>query len=106
MASSIDFINFICEQIETCGVVTNKKMFGEYMIYLNGKPIILVCDDIAYMKINETTTPLLGDCETGIPYSGSKPYFIVDVDNKELLIETVIALEKITPFPKSRGKKK
>ena len=50
MASNIDFIEFICSQIKGIGTVRYRKMFGDYMIYLNEKPIILVCDNIAYVK--------------------------------------------------------
>lgn len=50
MASNIEFIEFICSQLEDLGCVRYRKMFGDYMVYLNEKPIILVCDDIAYTR--------------------------------------------------------
>ena len=31
MASSPDFVNYICEQLEGLGAVRSRKMFGEYM---------------------------------------------------------------------------
>ena len=45
MATDKEFIEFACEQIRNAGEVTYKKMFGEYMAYVNGKPILLVCDN-------------------------------------------------------------
>ena len=35
MASSPEFVNYICEQLEGLGAVRSRKMFGEYMVYLN-----------------------------------------------------------------------
>lgn len=44
MATTIGFIDFVCEQIRDYNV-HYKKMFGEYMVYINDKPILLVCDN-------------------------------------------------------------
>ena len=35
MATSEDFIEFVCEQIRGDYSVRYKKMFGEYMVYVN-----------------------------------------------------------------------
>ena len=45
MASSPDFVNYICEQLEGLGAVRSRKMFGEYMVYLNDKPVVIICGD-------------------------------------------------------------
>ncbi|MBF1500506.1 MAG: transcriptional regulator, partial [Prevotella pallens] len=47
MACSLDFIEFVCQQIEVVGAIRYRKMFGEYMIYANEKPVIIACDNIA-----------------------------------------------------------
>ncbi len=52
MATSKEYIEFVCEQICRYGAVTYRKMFGEYMAYLNEKPILLVCDNTVYIKRN------------------------------------------------------
>lgn len=106
MASNREIIEFICEQIADCGEVNYKMMFGEYMVYLNAKPIFLICDDTLYVKINETTTMLLGeDNDKGNPYTGAKEHYIIDIDNKETMQKLALELEKITPLPKPRKKK-
>lgn len=106
MASSLGFIEFICEQIARCGVVTYKKMFGEFMVYVNGKPIILVCNDTPFVKINEVTSALIKNKEIGEPYKGSKPHFILDVEDNLLACNVVDELEKITDIPKPKSKQK
>ena len=104
MASDIDFVNYVVEQIRDAGTITWKKMFGEYLIYANGKPIVLVCDNTAFVKIHECVTPYLEHTEKGFPYEGAKEHYIVDVDNSELLSTLVRELEKVIPVPKPRKK--
>lgn len=50
MATSVDFINYVCEQIVGVGDIRYRKMFGEYMVYVNYKPILLICDNTVYVK--------------------------------------------------------
>ena len=50
MATSQEYIDFVCEQIQDVGQVRYRKMFGEYMIYINDKPIILVCSSTSFIK--------------------------------------------------------
>lgn len=39
MASTAEFVEYICEQTSGAGIITYKKMFGEYGVYCNGKII-------------------------------------------------------------------
>jgi TfoX/Sxy family transcriptional regulator of competence genes len=106
MACKIEYINFIMEQIEPAGDITAKKMFGEYMIYINAKPIFLVCDDVAYVRKHDCIAELLATAECGFPYDGSREHFILDVDDRDILITIATELEKIIPVPKKKVKKK
>jgi hypothetical protein len=45
MASELCFVEFIVDQIENAGIITYKKMFGEYAIYSDSKVVALVCDN-------------------------------------------------------------
>ena len=45
MASSPEFVSYICEQLDGLGAVRFRKMFGEYMVYLNDKPVVIVSND-------------------------------------------------------------
>ena len=40
MSTSLDFVEYICEQIAGVGQIRYRKMFGEYMVYVNNKPIL------------------------------------------------------------------
>lgn len=50
MATSQEYIEFVCEQLVGVENVRYKKMFGEYMVYVNDKPVLLVCDNTVYVK--------------------------------------------------------
>ena len=105
MASDIDFVNYVIDQINSLGIITSKKMFGEYMIYINQKPVILICNNTAYVKKLECIKLFCENGEIGIPYNGAKEHYILDIDNKETLIEIIKEVEKVTLIPKKRNKK-
>lgn len=102
MASNIEFIEFICSQLEDSGCVRYRKMFGDYMVYLNEKPIILVCDDIAYIKKHPGISNMMQDAENGTPYEGAKEHYILDVEHKTALQEVVSRLWKYLPYSKEK----
>ncbi|MDR3346287.1 MAG: hypothetical protein LBS73_03835 [Campylobacteraceae bacterium] len=105
MASDIGFVDYVIDQIRTSDAVTYKKMFGEYLIYVNSKPTVLVCDNTAFVKVLDCIKPLMEDAQTGFPYEGAKEHYIVDVDDSELLSKLVEEIEKVTQVPKKRAKK-
>lgn len=107
MATKIETIQYICEQIEHCGEVFYRKMMGEYLAYLNGKLIFLICDNTLYVKINDTTTRILGENNyKAYPYDGAKIHYVVeDIENKELMQELATEIAKITPLPKPKKNK-
>jgi TfoX/Sxy family transcriptional regulator of competence genes len=110
VATSQDFIEYVTAQIADCGVVRYKKMFGEYMVYVNDKPILLVCDNSVFAKPVSELASLLSEAEMDYPYSpekypGVKKHYVIDADNAELLKAVVFTLEPITPVPKPRKKK-
>jgi Regulator of competence-specific genes len=105
MATGKDYIEYVCEQLNGVGAVRSRKMFGEYMVYVNDKPIFLVCDDTVYVKLHEALTELMKNSGRGTPYEGAKEHYILDVDNAELLKKVVEILEPLTPLPKPKKKK-
>ena len=105
MATSVDFIEYVCGQIEDAGAVRYKKMFGEYMVYVNDKPILLVCDNTVFVKILPCLDGLMADTDKGYPYDGAKEHYVLDVDDRELAFGVIAALLPVTPLPKPRGKR-
>lgn len=106
MATSEEFIEYVCSQIENRWPIRYRKMFGEYMVYVNEKPILLVCDDTVYVKELDCTRPFEARLDRGVPYTGAKEHYIVDVDDRELLNEVIQELEPVTPIPVRKRPKK
>jgi len=105
MATTAEFIEYVCERVKDTGSVRHKKMFGEYMIYVDDKPILLVCDNTVYVKILPCIGALMMDAERGCPYSGAKEHYILDTENRDLTLDVVAALLPVTPVPKPRKRK-
>ena len=105
MATSSEYIDFVCEFLRPFGAVSARKMFGEYMAYLNGKPVLLVCDNTVYIKKYDALAPFMSDASSGFPYEGAKEHYILDVENSVLMQDVIPILEKLTPIPKIQNKK-
>lgn len=105
MASSLDFVNYVCEQISGVGEITFKKMFGEYMVYVNAKPILLVCDNTVFVKMTDCIKDEMKNAEAGAPYSGAKPHYILDIGNADLCRQIIMKLEAVTPVPIKKSRK-
>lgn len=106
MATTIDYIEYVCEQIQGVGELRYRKMFGEYMVYVNDKPILLVCDNTVFVKKLPCIEELMKKAETGLPYTGAKEHYILDIDNRDFAKQIIEIIEPVTPLPKPRTKKK
>lgn len=105
MATSPAYIAFVCEQLSGLGAVRSRKMFGEYMVYVNDKPVLTVCDNTVFVKMCPELQTLMAQAETGRPYPQAKEHYILDIDNAEFSRQIVTILEAVTPVPKKRTKK-
>ena len=104
MATDIGFIEYVSEQIEGSEEIHLRKMFGEYMVYVNNKPLLLVCDNTVYIKKHECLKELLKDSNTGCPYKGAKEHYILDIDDRELCKAVIGLVEPIVEVPKAKKK--
>ena len=104
MASDPGFVNYICEQLEGLGAVRARKMFGEYMLYLNDRPILLVCDDTPYVKMLPCLAQLLKDRPAAPPYEGAKEHYVLDPDDGETLRRAAELVSPNSQPPRKRRK--
>ena len=103
MASKIEFVEFIAEQLRQAGTITYRKMFGEYGVYCNGKIFAVICDNQLFIKITEAGRKICPGLSEAPPYEGAKNYLLMeDVEDKELL--TALGLISL-PEPKPKKKK-
>lgn len=105
MATTKEYIEYVCEQIKGIGEVRYKKMFGEFMVYVNDKPVIIVCNNVPFVKELDCIKNMMQNSETGYPYNGAKEHYVLDIDNSELCKSIITELEKVTPIPKPKKKK-
>lgn len=98
-------MDFVCRQIAPAGAVSSRKMFGDCVVYLDGKPVMTVCDDICYVKDLPAVARLLPGAERGRPYGGAREHIIIDVGHGELAVKVVRALWAELQFPRRRDRK-
>lgn len=107
MASTLDFTQYVADQLAEAGTITFRKMFGEYALYCEGKTIGFVADDRLYLKPTEAALSLLPHPVLQPFYKGGSPYlYIENVDDHGLLVRLVRAAWPHLDFPKPRRKKK
>ena len=104
MATTKEYVEYICEQIEGVGIIRYKKMFGEYMVYVDEKPVLLVCDNTVFVKMLEVVKEKMKNAQTGYPYNGAKEHYILDIENEAFSKEIITDLLPVTQIPKSRKK--
>jgi TfoX/Sxy family transcriptional regulator of competence genes len=106
MASSADFVEYVCGQISDAGNIAYKKMFGEYAVYCNGKVVGLICDNQFFVKKTAASELLLPSGEEAPPYPGAKPYMVIDcLDEREFLTDFISQTCNAIPLPKPKNKK-
>lgn len=90
MDSNADFVQYVVDQCADAGVITARKMMGDYCIYCDGVVFGLVCDNGLYIKPTEACRALLREVVMRPPYDGAKEYFyIADVDSRDYLASIV-----------------
>jgi TfoX/Sxy family transcriptional regulator of competence genes len=108
MASDLDFVEYVVDQMEDAGVITYKKMFGEYAVYCRGKVVALVCDNQLFVKPTEAGRAFIGDVVEAPPYPGAKPSFLIGegMEDRDWLGRLIRLTEKELPLPKPKKGKK
>ena len=103
MACTIEFIDFVCEVLAPLGEVRYRKMMGDYVIYVNEKCVATACDNALYVKMLLCLEELMRDAETGRPYDGAKPCYILDLSNQAHARQVIATIWSHLPFPKKKA---
>lgn len=106
MASNLEYVEYVCDQLSGAGVISYKKMFGDYCVYCDGKVFGLICDDQLFIKKTAAGLAVIPDCELAAPYEGAKPHLLIEnVDDRELMAKFISATCDELPMPKPKKKK-
>ncbi|MBN1603362.1 MAG: TfoX/Sxy family protein [Chitinispirillaceae bacterium] len=107
MASDKSFVDFILDQIEDAGVITCRKMFGEYAVYSNGKVVALICDNQLFIKQTNGGRAFIGEVKEAPAYPGAKMNFLIGdkIEDREWLSELIRITERELPEVKKKVRK-
>jgi TfoX/Sxy family transcriptional regulator of competence genes len=103
MTSEVEFVQFVCEQMGDAGIITYRKMFGDYGIYSDGIIFGLICDNKVFIKPTETGRMFIGEVVEAPPYPGARNYFLIEdkFENRDWISEvvkiTIMDLKKSKP---------
>lgn len=105
MASDLDFVNFVVDQIDE--EVSFRKMFGEYAVYCEGKVVALICDNRLFVKPTDAGRSWIGDPVEAPAYPGAKPSYLIEehLDDREWLSRLIRLTAQELPEPKPRKKR-
>ncbi len=98
-------VDLLLKKLADAGSLTARKMFGEYCLYLNEKPVALVCDDVLFVKITEGGRAIAGAANEGSPYPGAKAHFMLDAQawsRAKLLVRLIQVTFEELPAPKPK----
>jgi TfoX/Sxy family transcriptional regulator of competence genes len=108
MATDQSYVDFLCEQGGSPGALSFRKMFGEYVLYLDGKVVALVCDNTLFVKPTDAGRAMLVEVSEQPPYPGAKLHFRIggEIDDSEFLQRLLAATARALPLPKPKPKPK
>ena len=84
MASSLEFVEFVADQVDDSCDITYRKMFGEYALYSKGKVVALICDEQLFVKPTEAGRKYIGDVVEAPPYPGARNSFLIGLSSRRM----------------------
>ncbi len=112
MATRQSTIDSLLDQLSGAGTVTTLKMFGEYCLYLDGKPVALVCREQLYVKPTDAGREVVPDAIEEPPFPGIRPYLLISTEKadqwayRETLCRLLRATFDALPPPKPKPRKR
>ena len=77
MSSDKSFVEFICDQVQSAGLVKCRLMFGDYALYCDGKVVALISDNRLLIKPTAAGRTYIGEVTEAPPYPGAKDWFLI-----------------------------
>ena len=109
MATSQSTIDYLLDQLaQGGGACSARKMFGEYCLYYQGRPVGLVCNEQLYLKDTAPGRALMKPQAEGAPFPGARPHLLLcadDWDDHHWLHQTVRATFDALPAPQPQAPK-
>ena len=91
MASSPEFVRYVCEQLAGAGRIRCKRMFGEYGLWCDGVFFATIEDGMLCLKITDAGRALLPGAEIVEPHEGARFLYVAELDDRDFLATLVQA---------------
>lgn len=104
MATDLEFMEFLADQMADAGGITFKKMFGEYAVYCGGKVVALVCDNQLFVKPTPGGRAFIGAPVEAPAYPGAKDSFLIEdaFEDREWISGLIRITARELPAPKPK----
>ena len=103
MASTIEYLDFVLEQLSGLDEISYRAMMGEYILYYRDRVFGGIYDDRLLVKPVPAAVKMMPDATMELPYDGAKEMILVDdIDNREFLCELVESMWAELPERKKR----
>lgn len=106
MATTREFMEFVAGQLSGAGVITYRRLFGEYGVYCDGKFFGTVEGNQLYLKITEAGRRLLPDAEIASPHEGARFLPVEEIEDRAFLAKLIRQTCQELPAPKPRAKRR
>jgi len=112
MSTREDTVEFLLDQLSALPGMRSRKMFGEYCLYFDEKPVAFVCDDELFIKPTPEGRAYVeeaGALDEAPAYPGSKLYLRIGGDrweDRDWLAGLVELTASVLPAPKPRSPKR
>lgn len=108
MATDLNFVQYVAEQVRLGERLSWKKMFGEYAVYVDGKVVAFACDNSLFVKPSQAALTLAPRLPQGAPYPGAKNYPVADelLDDPDALRRLMLETALLMPPPKPKTPRK
>jgi len=108
MASDLDFVEFVVDQVKNAGAISCRPMFGGHTLYCEGKVVALICDNQLFVKPTNAGELFIGNVVKAPPYTGAKQFFLIEeqLEDEDWISQLIALTEKELPLPKPKRKSK
>ncbi len=108
MASDLEFVEFVTDQLNAECQASFRAMFGEYALYAKGRVVALICRNQLFVKPTDAGKDFIGQYVEAPAYPGARPSLLIEdqLEDRDWLSELILITEKHLPRPKPRAKKK
>ncbi|WP_449280627.1 TfoX/Sxy family protein [Leucobacter sp.] len=105
MGTRAETMEFLADQLTALPNIRTRRMFGEYCLYCDDKPVAFVCDDELFVKPTDAGRAYLGEPDEAPAYPGSKLYFRIGGDrweDRDWLTDLIARTAAALPAPKPK----